>query len=144
MASWQDELAELLRELGVTSEEPRTHLRPVSNELFAQEPSVENFILENIAAVAEEDAEAWLADLDTMRREVDSIVRQVIQLIQRGGLEPSLKEDVMIVLRALRRRATATRQAGYSEEAYIESAAAMLHFCRIILRLSETTIEEEM
>ncbi len=79
-----------------------------------------------------------------MRREVDSIVRQVIQLIQRGGLEPSLKEDVMIVLRALRRRATATRQAGYSEEAYIESAAAMLHFCRIILRLSETTIEEEM
>src|SRR5947209_1887086 len=144
MASWQDELAELLRELGVTTEEPRTHLRPVSNEMFAQEPSVENFILENIAAVAEEDAEAWLADLDTMRREVDSIVRQVIQLIQRGGLEPSLKEDVMIVLRALRRRATATRQAGYSEEAYIESAAAMLHFCRIILRLSETTIEEEM
>ncbi len=144
MASWQDELAELLRELGVTTEEPRTHLRPNSNDLFAQEPSVENFILENIAAVAEEDAEAWLADLDTMRREVDSIVRQVIQLIQRGGLEPSLKEDVMIVLRALRRRATATRQAGYSEEAYIESAAAMLHFCRIILRLSETTIEEEM
>ena len=144
MASWQDELAELLRELGVTTEEPRTHLRPVSNEMFAQEPSVENFILENIAAVAEEDAEAWLADLDTMRREVDSIVRQVIQLIQRGGLEQSLKEDVMIVLRALRRRATATRQAGYSEEAYIESAAAMLHFCRIILRLSETTIEEEM
>ena len=144
MASWQDELAELLRELGVTTEEPRTHLRPNSNDLFAQEPSVENFILENIAAVAEEDAEAWLADLDTMRREVDSIVRQVIHLIQRGGLEPSLKEDVMIVLRALRRRATATRQAGYSEEAYIESAAAMLHFCRIILRLSETTIEEEM
>lgn len=144
MASWQDELAELLRELGVTTEEPRTHLRPTSNDLFAQEPSVENFILENIAAVAEEDAEAWLADLDTMRREVDSIVRQVIQLIQRGGLEPSLKEDVMVVLRALRRRATATRQAGYSEEAYIESAAAMLHFCRIILRLSETTIEEEM
>lgn len=144
MASWQDELAELLRELGVTTEEPRTHLRSVSNELFGQEPSVENFILENIAAVAEDDAEAWLADLDTMRREVDSIVRQVIQLIQRGGLEPSLKEDVMIVLRALRRRATATRQAGYSEEAYIESAAAMLHFCRIILRLSETTIEEEM
>jgi hypothetical protein len=144
MASWQDELAELLRVLGVTDEEPGTQLRPTGNDIFIQEPSVENFILDNIAAVAEEDAEAWLADLDTMRREVDSIVRQVIQLIQRGGLEPSLKEDVMIVLRALRRRATATRQAGYSEEAYIESAAAMLHFCRIILRLSETTIEEEM
>lgn len=144
MASWQDELAELLHELGVMSEEPGAHPRPIGNTPFALEPSVENFILEHIASVAEDDAEAWLADLDTMRREVDSIVRQVIRLIQHGDLEPSLKEDVMIVLRALRRRATATRQAGYSEEAYIESAAAMLHFCRIILRLSETTIEEEM
>jgi hypothetical protein len=144
MASWQDELAELLHELGVMSEEPGAHSRPIGNTPFALEPSVENFILEHIASVAEEDAEAWLADLDTMRREVDSIVRQVIRLIQHGDLEPSLKEDVMIVLRALRRRATATRQAGFSEEAYIESAAAMLHFCRIILRLSETTIEEEM
>jgi hypothetical protein len=144
MASWQDELAELLRELGVTPEEPGTHLRPRSSDPFEQEPYVENFILENIAAAAEDDADALLTDLDAMRREVDSIVRQLIQLIQRGGLEPTLKEDVMIVLRALRRRATATRQAGIGEEAYIESTAAMLHFCRIILRLSETTIEEEM
>jgi hypothetical protein len=144
MASWQDELAELLHELGVMSEEPGARSRSIRNTPFELEPSVENFILEHIASVAEEDAEAWLADLDTMRREVDSIVRQVIRLIQHGDLEPSLKEDVLIVLRALRRRATATRQAGFSEEAYIESAAAMLHFCRIILRLSETTIEEEM
>jgi hypothetical protein len=144
MANWQDELAEMLRELGVTPEEPGTHLRTTGHDLLAQEPSVENFILENISSVAEDDATAWLEDLDTMRREVDSIVRQVIQLIQRGGLEPSLKEDVLIVLRALRSRATATRQASIGEVASIESAAAMLHFCRIILRLSETTVEEEM
>jgi len=28
MAGWEQELAGLLRELGVTQEEPKTHLRP--------------------------------------------------------------------------------------------------------------------
>jgi hypothetical protein len=142
MASWQDELAELLHELGVSSEESETRLRPTRHNQFALSPFTERIILEHIAEAATEDAEAWLEDLDIMRREVDSIVRQVIQLIKRGGLEPSLKEDVMVVLRALRSRANATRPAIDGEIASIESNAAMLHFCRIILRLSETTVEE--
>jgi hypothetical protein len=145
MASWQDELAELLHELGVTPEEPETRPRSPRYNQFALTPDLESVILEHIVEAAEEDKdeeEDWLEDLDTMRREVDSIVRQVIQLIKRGGLEPSLKEDVMIVLRALRTRATATQQASANEIASIESNAAMLHFCRIILRLSETTVEE--
>lgn len=145
MAGWQDELAELLRELGVTPEESRTSPRPQQPNQFALTPDIESIILEHIAEAAEDDRDAeeeWLEDLDTMRREVDSIVRQVIQLIKRGDLEPSLKEDVMVVLRALRTRAMVTQQASASEIASIESNAAMLHFCRIILRLSETTVEE--
>ncbi|HEV2582715.1 MAG TPA: hypothetical protein VGT44_17790, partial [Ktedonobacteraceae bacterium] len=133
---------ELLRELGVTPEESGASLRPTSYSTSALSPFTERMILEHIAEAATEDAEAWLEDLDTMRREVDSIVRQVIRLIKRGGLEPSLKEDVMVVLRALRSRASATRPAIDGEIASIESNAAMLHFCRIILRLSETTVEE--
>ena len=156
MASWQEELAELLRELGVTQEEPKTHLqstrlnhsdvkhRAQTHKQHEQhEQSVDAFILEDIAADAENYTEPWLDDLDLMRREVDSIVRQVIQLMQRGDLDNSLKEDVMVVLRALRRRATVSQQAALSDEAYLESAASMLHFCRIIIQLSETALNDE-
>jgi hypothetical protein len=83
-----------------------------------------------------------LNDLNLMRREVDSIVNQVILLMQRGDLDSTLKEDVLIVLRALRRRAAVTQQAAASDEAYLESASAMLHFCRLVLQLSEFATED--
>ncbi len=91
----------------------------------------------------DEDDALWMNDLSLMRHEVDSIVSQVVRLMQRGDLEPSLKEDVMIVLRALRRRASVTQQAAASEEAYLEFASAMLHFCRLVLELSEVASSEE-
>ena len=159
MPGWEDELAELLRELGVTQEEPRTHRRPASKSVWRdikrRSQATEAFIfgdptdtgrLNDVGdvedAIEDEDEEMWLTDLSLMRREVDSIVRQVIHLMQRGDLDKTLKEDVMVVLRALRRRAMVTEQAAVSEAAYLESAAAMLHFCRLVLQLSETAIED--
>lgn len=147
MAGWQDELADLLRELGVTPEESGVHTPTARRTAGLRLPnaSIEALILQDIAAAAEEDEELelWITDLDDMRREVDSIVRQVVSLIQSGNFNPSFKDDVMMVLRALRRRATVTRQASASEEATLESVKAMLHFCRLILRLSETSPGEE-
>ena len=159
MPGWEDELAELLRELGVTQEEPRTHRRPASKSVWRdikrRSQATEAFIFGDATdtgrlndvgdvedAIEDEDEEMWLTDLSLMRREVDSIVRQVIHLMQRGDLDKTLKEDVMVVLRALRRRAMVTEQAAVSEAAYLESAAAMLHFCRLVLQLSETAIED--
>jgi hypothetical protein len=159
MPGWEDELAELLRELGVTQEEPRTHRRPASKSVWRdikrRSQATEAFIFGDATdtgrlndvgdvedAVEDEDEEMWLTDLSLMRREVDSIVRQVIHLMQRGDLDKTLKEDVMVVLRALRRRAMVTEQAAVSEAAYLESAAAMLHFCRLVLQLSEKAIED--
>lgn len=158
MASWEDELAVLLRELGVTLEEPRTHLGPTYiHEDHQQEilplrekkdskrktRSTDAFIWERAGnSSIDEDEDAWLSDLRLMRREVESIVIQVVRLMQRGDLDPSLKEDVMVVLRALRRRASVTQQAAASDAAYLEFAAAMLHFCRLVLRLSEAATED--
>ena len=148
MAGWEKELTELLGELGVTQEEPETHLRsprpsdikfhnfPVRSDVKRQELTADALFLDEMV-----NDDAWLTDLSLMRREVDSIVSQVIRLMQRGDLDKSLKEDVMVVLRALRRRAAVTQQAAASDEAYLEFAAAMLHFCRIVLRLSEPTAE---
>ena len=151
MAGWEKELTELLGELGVTQEEPETHLRsprpsdikfhnfPVRSDVKRQELTADALFLDEM--VDDDNDDAWLTDLSLMRREVDSIVSQVIRLMQRGDLDKSLKEDVMVVLRALRRRAAVTQQAAASDEAYLEFAAAMLHFCRIVLRLSEPTAE---
>ena len=162
MPGWEDELAQLLRELGVTQEEPRTHRRPVSKsawrDIKRRSQATEAFIfgdatdihrLDDVEdsddvedAVEDEDDETWLTDLSLMRHEVDSIVRQVIHLMQRGDLDKTLKEDVMVVLRALRGRTLVNGQTPISEAAYLESAAAMLHFCRLVLQLSETAIED--
>ena len=157
MAGWQEELAELLRELGVTQEEPKTHLQSTRlnrndvkhraqthKQREQHEQSVDAFILENIAADAENYTEPWETDLSQMRLEVDSIVRQVISLMQRGDLDRSIKEDVMVVLRALRRRAALAQKATVSDEVYLESATSLLHFCRLVLSLSETAIEDEL
>ncbi len=146
MAGWEQELAELLRELGVTQEEPKTHLRPTGKLMHSdtrhREQPEDTIILGDIGDSEADDEEVWELDLSLMRREIDSIVHQVIHLMQRGDLDKSLKDDVMVVLRALRRRAAVTQQAATGDEAYLESAAAMLHFCRLVLRLSETAIED--
>lgn len=139
MAGWEEELAVLLRELGVKQEEPQTHLqqarKPTRSDVARRDPYAD-------ALHWDEEDEDWTDDLDLMRHEVDSIVSQVILLMQRGDLDPSLKEDVMMVLRALRRRVPATLHPSTSDEAYLESATAMLHFCRLVLQLSEFATDE--
>jgi len=153
MAGWEDELAVLLRELGVTQEEPKTHLRPTHVNETGHAPGKpplrpRDEVKQQVQSAearfwgrTDEDA-AWMSDLRLMRREVESIVTQVVRLMQSGDLDPSFKEDVLVVLRALRRRASVTEQAAASDAAYLEAAAAMLHFCRIVLRLSEVATED--
>lgn len=144
MAGWEEELAVLLRELGVQQEEPKTHPqsphRPIRRDAKRQEHLADAMLWNG--GGRDEDEELWLNDLSMMRREVDSIVNQVVLLMQRGDLDSSLKEDVMVVLRALRRRAAITQQVAASDEAYLESASAMLHFCRLVLQLSEVSTQD--
>lgn len=97
--------------------------------------------LDDIEEIEREADNLWMQDLELMRYEVDSIVSQVIRLMQSGDLDASLKEDVMIVLRALRRRSGGTQQAAKSDETYLESASALLHFCRLVLQLSDVSNE---
>lgn len=150
MAGWQEELAELLRELGVTQEEPHTRLRspgkPTRNDarwrLHTRKRSshLENPLFSDDAG--SDEAETWPMDVGTMDHEVDVIVRQVVHLMQNGELDPSVKEDIVEVLRALRRFSAVTQQVAPGDEAYLESVSAVLRFCRLVLRLSETAIED--
>ena len=147
MASWEEELAVLLQELGVKQEEPQTHLqqirKPSRRPRKRREQCADGRFLDEDDELDDDDC--CVQDITTMRREVDSIVSQVIVLMQRGGLEPSVKEDVMIVLRALRRHIPPDHSSALpptSEEDYLESASALLHFCRIALQLSEFATED--
>jgi hypothetical protein len=146
MPSWEEELAVLLRELGVKQEEPKAHLRPTRrsthNNVKRQEQFADARFWSEESHGGENDDDAYKDDLSMVRREVDAIVNQVMHLMQRGNFDPSLKEDIMVVWRALRRRASVTRLAASTEEAYLESATAMLHFCRLILQLSGAETED--
>jgi hypothetical protein len=143
MAGWEEELAMLLRELGVRQEEPRTQLQPTRkrgrSDVKWRKQAVDDLFWDGDNA---ENDDAWLDDPFLMRLEVESIVSQVIRLMQRGDLDKSSKDDVMVVLHALRRRAMVAQQAAASDEAQFEFAIAMLHFCRLVLRLSESAIED--
>ncbi|GAC1428489.1 MAG: hypothetical protein PVS3B3_27480 [Ktedonobacteraceae bacterium] len=162
MAGWEDELALLLRELGVKQEEPDAHSQRTSkpSRKSTRKPTPSDVSKQgdvkyreqfadslfwgagNTTPGANDENDPWMNDLGLMRREVDSIVRQVVRLMQQGDIEPSIKEDVMVVLRALRRRAMVTQQAAATDEAYLESASAMLHFCRLVLQISENDDEQ--
>ncbi|HEY0755004.1 MAG TPA: hypothetical protein VGD98_13685 [Ktedonobacteraceae bacterium] len=149
MAGWQEELAELLCELGVTPEEPQANLRSRSKpphsdagwHLCSGKPTdqlADTFFSDDLES---DEAEAYTVDLGAMGREVDSIVQQVVRLTRNGELDQSAKDDVLEVLRALRKFSIVTQQVAPGDEAYLESVSAMLRFCRLVLRLSETTID---
>lgn len=142
MAGWEEELAIILSELGVKQEEAKTHPRkPMRSDVKRHKHFADAIFYKSFEDSKSQD-EDWMNDLNLMRREVDSIVNQVVLLMQRGDLDCSLKEDVMVVLRALRRRAHVTQQAAAGDQAYLESATAMLHFCRLVLQLSEVATED--
>ncbi|GCE05028.1 hypothetical protein [Dictyobacter aurantiacus] len=146
MAGWEDELSVLLSELGVQQEEPQAHLRQsrktMRSDVKRREQFADALLWNNGDDAAEDDGDPWIDDLDMMRHEVDSIVSQVVLLMQRGDMDAALKEDVMVVLRALRRRIPMAQQSANSDEAYLESASALLHFCRLVLQLSEFSAED--
>jgi hypothetical protein len=150
MAGWQEELAGLLRELGVMQEEPQPDLRSTGKPTrrdtrWRLHPNrqVEHLADSSLSDdVGSDDVDAWMMDVSTMRREVDSIVRQVILLMQNGELDSSAKEDVLEVLHTLRRFSAVTQQVAPGDEAYLESVSTLLRFCRLVLRLSETAIED--
>jgi hypothetical protein len=146
MANWEEELAVLLQELGVKQEEPQAPLpqarKPARRDMKRRDHHSDTSIFDEGSEIGQEDTE--MQDLASMRREVDSIVNQVILLMQRGDLDPSIKEDIIVVLRALRHRLPGnpvSMLSSTNEEAYLESASALLHFCRLVLYLSEFATE---
>jgi hypothetical protein len=134
MANWQDELESLLASFGVsleasTLEQARAE-DSLDRYLLAQPEQSEPLVEHGVEVIA-------------VQSEVEATVRQVVSLVRSGSIDSALREDVAFVLRALTRPHSATSNASDTDcspsgaEWNIESAAAVLRFCRIVLRLAQ-------
>jgi hypothetical protein len=134
MANWQDELESLLASFGVSLEASTLdQSRPddsLDRYLLAQPEQSEPPVEHGVEVIA-------------VQSEVEATVRQVVSLVRSGSIDSALREDVAFVLRALTRPDIAPSNtseigcAGSGAEWNIESAAAVLRFCRIVLRLAQ-------
>jgi hypothetical protein len=139
MAGWQQELADLLQELGVVPEYPQTDLRTNGISYFPGTFSASEEPHDEVSEAAE--VSYFARHPEALGRELEEIVQEVIRLANCGELEEAAREDILEVLRALRTLSAVAHEVAPGDAAYFASVSATLHFCRLVLRLSETTIE---
>jgi len=133
MANWQDELESLLASCDVALETVASDGRPF-------EDALDRYLLSD--AARSEPSAPHGVEVIAVWSEVEATVRQVADLVRSGGVDSAIREDVAFVLRALARPGYSTRIGEYVKQAAptgdwdLESAAAVLRFCRIVLRLA--------
>ncbi len=134
MPHWEDELRTLLQDLGVSLEEV-----PPPLAIDADDMPTDSMVHEWEAQANDEDLEE--DQFSVIRHEMEATLQEVGRLAQSGRMEPALRDDVVHVLRAL---TTPPPLSGADiEEWRYTSAAAVLHFCRLILRLAHALAAQE-
>ena len=132
MPHWEDELRALLQTLDVSLED-------VSPADSADDLPTDSMVREWESQVSDDDLE--VDQFSVIRREMEATLQEVARLAQSGRMEPSLRDDVVHVLRAL---TNPPPLSGVDiEEWRYSSAAAVLHFCRLILRLTNALAAQE-
>lgn len=158
MPGWQSELEALLSQLHVSLDQgrlPSQSARPPTPQdakLKADDPndSMDTYIPWELGALTAEDAPADGDEVHAVRSELEATVRRVVTMARLGQMESTLRDDVVFVLQALTRphpyeKATKRRRGGLdeaSQEWQLASAAAVLRFCRIVLRLTDALARE--
>lgn len=161
MPGWQSELEALLSQLQVSLEPGR-----LPSPIIRMPAQSDSALDATDGSPDEEDPDAYLPwDLDALpaddvpadgeevhavSREIEVTVRRVIAMARAGRMESALRDDVIFVLQALTRPSPYEkpnrRQRGTSDDASQEwqlaSAAAVLRFCRIVLRLTDVLSRE--
>lgn len=138
MPYWEDELRSLLASLGVTLENDVA--QPARSNRSDPTPS------DSAVREIEAQQEDWLGEGDDdqfsiVNREMEATVREVARLVRTGHIEPTLRDDIVHVLRALAR--PAPQEVADRGEWQLTSAAAVLHFCRVVLRLANALTRQD-
>ncbi len=90
-------------------------------------------------------------EVSAVRSEIEATVGQVVALVRAGRMAPALRDDVIFVLDALTRPRPGGRRRPQppaspddsTAEWNLASAAAILRFCRIVLRLTNAIARDE-
>lgn len=158
MPGWQSELEALLSQLHVSLDQGRSPSQsarpsaPLGAKPEADNPgdSMDTSIPWELGALTAEEAPADGDEVHAVRSEIEATVRRVVTMARMGQMESALRDDVIFVLQALTRphpnEKPTKRRRGKSDEASQEwqlaSAAAVLRFCRIVLRLTDALARE--
>lgn len=121
MPYWEDELETLLASLGVSLEFDPSQSFPNPTDLVQSEEGEDE--------PSTDDDRASLVN-----KEVEAMMREVARLAKSGALDLPLRDDVLNVLRALARSSSLEDTEGAEWD--LVSSSAVLHFCRIVLRLT--------
>jgi hypothetical protein len=157
MADWQGELRALLASLDVSLDpDPsisngRTRQNVAEGPARANGRSAEQERTRDGEAPGPDEHPAEDIEVSAVRSEMEATLARVMSLVQSGHMEPELRDDVIYVLRALTRpgpekmlpRAVRQFVRESAQEWNLASAAAVLHFCRIVLRLTQSLEGEE-
>lgn len=159
MADWQVELESLLSQLHVSLDGATDLSTPAASATDATIPT-------DAAPAAADEADAdipWTLgpltaeelpvdgeEVSAVRDEIAATVRQVVHLARTGRMEGALRDDVAFVLQALTRprpvvstrRANRARETEAQQEWQLATAAAILRFCRLVLRLTNALSSE--
>ncbi len=120
MPQWEEELQTLLASLGVTIDATPSSDAPASMP----------------APFLADESQEYLDEgddrLTLVQSEVEATMREVARLAREGSLDPAVHQDILYVLRSLTRSSPIAGHEG--DEWDLASAAAVLHFCRIVSR----------
>lgn len=154
MPGWQSELETLLSQLHVSLEPGRQQSSPSAHgpasldgerDTVVPDDSTDATIPWDLDTQPVDDLPADGDEVSAVSREIEATVRRVISMARAGQMEGALRDDVVFVLQALTRpipydKSGNKRHRRKSDEASQEwqlaSAAAVLRFCRIVLRLT--------
>ena len=159
MPDWQGELESLLATLNVSLEEPSAGLEDgttfprgaANGEMEPTEGHQTGLPVEKATDTAEIVLDVVPVDgeeISAVQSEIEATLRDVLLLVRAGRMDRELRDDVVFVLEALTRprpgrRAKVAGPDDSSTEWNLASAAAVLRFCRIVLRLTNSLARGE-
>lgn len=139
MPDWQSELAALLKSLDVDAE-------PVAAPP-AHNGAAKWSVLDGMDGPAAGELAMEAAPLDgdevaAVRGEIEATLARVIHLTSVGKLDRAVRDDVVFVLQALTRPRPGVLHGKANRDWQLASAAAVLHFCRVVMRLTRSLSPE--
>jgi hypothetical protein len=144
MSNWERELETLLNRLGVRWESqppdvPGTDLADADLAAAEVDGQFDADLEDEDWETVEDDD---LDQITVVRREMQATVGRVLRMARSGRLDSVVKDDVLLVLRALCRTSPQPDEGESEEEAQLAMASAILHFCRIVMRLTHALAQQ--